>query len=74
MSEPWVHAGGAAWLDAVLYDGALPEPDVLLDGDVSRSDGGASDAERGVLDRSQPPLLGVPTRTGSLRASSDDGN
>ena len=47
MSEHWMHAGGAAWLDAVLYDGALPEANVLLDGHVSRSDAAISNAQRG---------------------------
>jgi hypothetical protein len=54
-----MHRGGAAWLDAVLYDGAHPEADVLLDGPRSPWDGGASEAERGVVGQLRAPTLGV---------------
>ena len=36
MSDWSMHAGGAAWLDAMLYDGALSNADPLLGDDGLR--------------------------------------
>jgi hypothetical protein len=50
MANQWTHAGGAAWLDAVLYDGGLSEADPMVDADPLRS----TDAERNVLGGDEP--------------------
>ena len=44
MTDQWWRAGGSAWLDAVLYDAAQGEPDILLAGS---GDSGAEEAWSG---------------------------
>ena len=34
MANQWMHAGGATWLDAVLYDDASSDADTLLGDEV----------------------------------------
>jgi hypothetical protein len=64
MADQWMHAGGAAWLDAVLYDGALSEADVLLGDDGLRREATATTAEaEGVVDRSASSPLGLQPGT-----------
>ncbi len=33
MSDRWIHSGGSAWLDAVLYDDVLWKTHRCFDGD-----------------------------------------
>ncbi len=60
MADHWTHAGGAAWLDAVLFDGDGLKGDPLLAGDVPGANVGAVTTEGvGVLDA----LSSLPRRT-----------
>jgi hypothetical protein len=54
MANQWTHAGGAAWLDAVLYDGGLSDEHYMLDVDPLRSQAHATDAEHNVLGGDEP--------------------
>jgi hypothetical protein len=52
-----LHAGGAAWLDAVLYDGKRSEKDHLLDAHSIRAQDIAPSTKReGVSDQPGVPL------------------
>jgi hypothetical protein len=60
MADQWMHAGGAAWLDAVLYDGALSDADPLLGDDGLRREATAATAEpEGIIDRSKSSPLSL---------------
>jgi hypothetical protein len=54
MANRWTHAGGAAWLDAVLCDGGLSEEDSVDDADPLRSQTPIADAERNVGNGDEP--------------------
>jgi len=56
VSDQWMGAGGSAWLDAVLYDAAPPNADILLDGDPLRAQAVGTHTEiHDALDQYLPP-------------------
>ena len=55
MSDQWMRAGGAAWLDAVLYDDPPSETgDLLADPSFTLPDGAGDPVASGLLDRTGP--------------------
>ena len=60
MANPWTHEGGAAWLDAVLYDAGPSEEDPVIDTDPLCSPARSIGADCNVPETGEP----VPKVTG----------